>query len=366
MKWSFKRDKKNEAEKPKKSKLKEWSDSILFAVVAATLIRGLLFSAYAIPSGSMEGTEMTGDYLFVSKMAYGARMPITPLSIPFLESTLGSNHIKTYWSGIQLPYFRLPGLSTVKRGDIVVFNFPADSINGPVDMKEHYIKRCQGIAGDQVSIVNGQVYVNGKAMPNAPKQQTSYQVVTDGTDLNPVLLTKLHVEVLYQASASDYEMIIPTESLKELKACSNIKSIEPVIQPKGQFDAGIYPHNQLFKWNQDNFGPIMIPKKGWTINLNDSTIALYGLPISKYEHNKLEQSGKNIYLNGQRATKYTFKMNYYWMMGDNRHNSEDSRFWGFVPEDHIVGKALFIWMSTDSAGSFFNSIRWSRIFKGIH
>jgi signal peptidase I len=154
--------------------------------------------------------------------------------------------------------------------------------------------------------------------------------------------------------------------LKELKTCSNIKSIEPVIQPKGQFDAGIYPHNQLFKWNQDNFGPITIPQKGWTINLNDSTIALYGLPISKYEHNRLEQSGKNIYLNGQRATKYTFKMNYYWMMGDNRHNSEDSRVWGFVPEDHVVGKAMITWMSIDSAGTGLNKIRWNRLLKPIN
>lgn len=366
MKWSFKRKKETDPNKPKKSKLREWGDSILFAVVAATLIRGLLFSAYAIPSGSMEGTEMTGDYLFVSKIAYGPRMPITPFSIPFLESTLGSSHIKTYWGGVQLPYLRLPGLSTVKRRDIVVFNFPADSVNQPVDMKEHYIKRCQGIPGDNLSIINGQVYINGKAAPNAPKQQTSYLVTTDGSELNPVLLNNLHIEVLLQPTSTAFEMIIPTESLSALKNCSNIKSIKPEIQPRGEYDAGIYPHNSLFKWNLDNYGPITLPKKGWTIPLTDSMLALYRKPIELYENNKLEQRGKDIFINGQKTDKYTFKMNYYWMMGDNRHNSEDSRVWGFVPEDHIVGKAMITWMSIDSAGTGLNKIRWNRLFKPIN
>jgi signal peptidase I len=367
MKWNFAFKKKTINPKAKKSKVREWIDALLFAVVAATIIRGLLFSAYAIPSGSMEGTELTGDYLFVSKFSYGARMPITPLSMPFMESkVLG---IKTYWDAIQLPYFRLPGTTEVKKGDIVVFNKPdeADISNSiPVDQRTNLIKRCQATPGDVLTIVNAQVYINGKAAKNAEKAQTSYTVVTDGRDINPQSLQDLNIEVRQPLGANTYEMIIPNQNLSTLKSFSNIKSVTPLIQPAGQYDQEVFPHNLRFKWNQDNFGPIVLPKKGWTVNLNDSTLTLYHRAIEVYEHNKVETEGNNILINGKKADSYTFKMNYYWMMGDNRHNSLDCRFWGYVPEDHIVGKAIITVMSIDSTQDLFHKIRWGRIFKPIN
>jgi len=366
MKWNTIFKKKTDNTKLKKSKTREWVDAILFAVVASTIIRGLLFSAYAIPSGSMEGTQLTGDYLFVSKFSYGPRMPFTPLSIPFTEPVVMGN-IKTYWDGLQLPYFRLPGTSEVKKGDIVVFNKPSEADNNtPVDMRTTLVKRCQAVGGDLLTIVNAQVYINGKAANNAPKAQTSYTVITDGKDINPQLFTDLNITVLQQSAANTYEMIIPTENLSIFKSYSNIKSVTPAIQAAGQYDPEIFPHNKNFKWNLDNFGPLVLPKKGMTIKLNDSTLTLYRRAIEVYEHNKVETTGTDILLNGKKADSYTFKMNYYWMMGDNRHNSLDSRFWGYVPEDHIIGKAIITWLSIDSTKDMFHKIRWNRILKPIN
>jgi signal peptidase I len=366
MNWKFLSRKKTAENKPKKSKLREWGDAILFAVIASSIIRGLLFSAYAIPSASMEGSLMTGDYLFVSKMSYGARMPITPIAIPFLESTVTGNKIKTYWDAIQLPYLRLPGLGEVKKGDAVVFNYPAESVARPVDMRVHFIKRCIATPGDVISIVDTRVYVNGKPVNNFPKAQTSYLVTTDGNNLNPEMIHNLQIDVRQQISPTEFEMIIPAESYNEFKGYSNIKAVKPIIDPKGDYDAQVFPHNEKFKWNQDNFGPLLVPKKGMTITLNDSTMALYGRAIEVYEHNKVEHKGADIYINDKKTSTYTFKMGYYWMMGDNRHNSEDSRYWGFVPDDHIVGKAMITWMSIDSTQSFLNRVRWDRVFSRIH
>ncbi|RYZ98398.1 MAG: signal peptidase I, partial [Sphingobacteriaceae bacterium] len=269
----------------KKSKTREWFDAIVFALVVSIIVRGLLFSAYAIPSASMEGTQMTGDYLFVSKLSYGARMPNTPVSIPFLESHVTSAAIKTYWDGIKLPYFRLPGLSEVKKGDIVVFNYPGGTPHDPVDMRVHYIKRCVGTAGDVLSIIESKVYVNSKEIKNAPKAQTSWQVSTNGMLINPKLLADLHIETRAQTSATDYIMIIPADSFAGLKACSNTTAIKPVIEPKGLQDLSVYPQSSLYNWNQDNYGPITIPKKGMTIALNDSTVALYQRAITLFENN---------------------------------------------------------------------------------
>lgn len=350
--------------KPKKTKAREWFDALLFALVASTIIRGLLFSAYAIPSGSMEGTELTGDYLFVSKFSYGARMPITPLSVPFLESTVYG--VKTYWDGIKLPYFRLPGTSEPKKGDIIVFNKPEEAdpqYNRPVDERTNLIKRCQAAPGDVLTIVDGQVYINGKASPNADKSQTDYHVVTDGTNINPEALQELNIK---PSEVDPTAVTIPYANLAAFKAYSNVKSVTPVVEPAGKYDPAVFPHNDHFKWNQDNFGPLTMPKKDWTITLNDSTMALYRRAIELYEHNKVETQGKDILINGKKATSYTFKMNYYWMMGDNRHNSLDSRFWGYVPEDHIVGKAMITWMSIDSTQDFLHKVRWNRILKVIN
>ncbi len=365
MNWKFAFKKKTNSAKPKKSKVREWVDALVFAVVAATIIRGLLFSAYAIPSGSMEGTELVGDYLFVSKCSYGPRMPITPLSIPFTEpKVLG---IKTYLDFIQLPYLRLPGFSEVKKGDIVVFNKPEEAdLNIPVDQRMNLIKRCQATPGDVLTIVNTQVYINGKAAKNAENAQTSYTVVTDGRDINPQTMQDMNIEPLGQIGPNTFDMVIPKQNLSAFKSFSNIKSVVPTILPAGQYDSGVFPHNPKFKWNQDNFGPLVLPKRGYTIPLNDSTLILYRRAIEVYEHNKVDTAGNNIMINGKKANSYTFKMNYYWMMGDNRHNSLDCRFWGYVPEDHIVGKAIITFMSIDSTQDLFHKIRWSRILKPIN
>ena len=379
MNWKFWSRKKNPAKK-KKSVTREWVDAIVFAVIAATLIRTFFIEAYVIPTPSMERSLLVGDFLFVSKVNYGARTPITPIAFPFAHHTMPLINTKAYWDGIKLPYYRLPGFSDVKRGDVVVFNYPMDAdspLYRPVDKRENFIKRCQGIPGDTLSVVNAQVYVNSKAMPNPPGEQIDYSYTTKGMYLNPQVLTDLHIS-MYESNP------LPTmtqESANILKGYSNIKSVTPHISPKGVSDPQypVYPTNpghpvglmmpgkqHDFKWNLDNYGPIIIPKKGWTVKLDSLTFPMYIRAIRTYENNKVEFAGNDILINGKKTDSYTFKLNYYWMMGDNRHDSDDSRFWGFVPEDHIVGKALFIWMSWDDDASFFGKIRWSRIFNGIH
>jgi len=365
MNWKLLSKKKSDKPKVKKTKAREWLDAIIFALVAATIIRGLLFSAYAIPSGSMEGTELTGDYLFVSKCSYGARMPITLLSIPFTEPKMFG--VNTYWDAIQLPYFRLPGFTSIKKYDVVVFNKPADADFGvPVDQRTTLIKRCQATPGDVLTIVNSQVYINGKASWNAPKAQTSYAVVTDGTDINPQALEDLHMEIRQPLGANTAEVVMPAQSVATLKTFSNVKSVTPYIQPAGVLDTAVFPHDARFKWNIDNFGPIKMPKKGWTIKLNDSTLALYRRAIEVYEHNKVETTANGILINGKKADTYTFKMDYYWMMGDNRHDSLDCRFWGYVPEGHIIGKAVINFFSTDSTKDIFHKVRWDRVLRSIN
>ena len=368
MNWKF-WDKKNTTEpKKKKSATREWADAILFAVVAATLIRTLFIEAYTIPTESMERSLLVGDFLFVSKVNYGARTPMTPIAFPFAHHTMPIINTKAYWDGVKLPYYRLPGLSNVKKGDVVVFNWPmeADSpLYRPVDKRENYIKRCQGTPGDTLSIVDAQVFVNGKANPNPPESQINYEVQTNGTQVNPMLLDDLHI------SMSEYSpyFTMTKESAAKLKGFGNITVMKPHITPKNEMGDGgeVFPSDKHYsKWNQDNYGPIIIPKKGWTVKLDSLSLPFYKRAITVYEGNKLEMKGNDVYINGTKADTYTFKRNYYWMMGDNRHNSLDSRFWGFVPEDHIVGKALFVWMSWDTNGSFLNKIRWSRLFMGIH
>jgi signal peptidase I len=359
----------------KKSSTREWTEAIVFAVIAATLIRTFFIEAYVIPTPSMERSLLVGDFLFVSKVNYGPRIPMTPVAFPFAHHTMPLIGTKAYWDGWELPYYRLPGLQQVNRGDVVVFNYPADTINNrPVDKRENYIKRCQGIPGDTLKVVNGQVYVNEKVAPDPPGEQMEYHYTTKGEDLNPDILDELHVTT-YEGHLFP---AMTAASAKVLKSYSNVTNFAPVIAPKDSSDGQVFPAGSVldpslgirvpdYHWNVDNYGPIIIPKKGWTVKLDSLTLPLYERAIEVYEHNKMEIKGGNLYINGVKTLSYTFKMNYYWMMGDNRHDSEDSRYWGFVPEDHIVGKALFIWMSwDDKASSVFNKIRWGRLFNGIH
>lgn len=356
----------------KKQKIKsagrEWLDAVVFAVVAATLIRGLFIEAYTIPTGSMEKSLLIGDFLFVSKANYGARLPMTPVAFPFAHHTMPITGTKAYWDGLQLKYRRLPGLSRVKRGDVVVFNYPMEvdpPLSRPVDKCENYIKRCQAIGGDTLQIINAQVFVNGKAAETPEFGQISYYVKSDGTDFNPQTLEDMDIDV-QRATENDYLFQMTAEEAKVIRSWANVKQVMPILRPKSAYNPDIFPHDPNFKWNQDNFGPIILPKRGWTVTLDNSNYPIYERAISVYEKNKLEKVGNDIVINGQKVNTYTFKMDYYWMMGDNRHASLDSRFWGFVPEDHIVGKALFVWMSWNERGSFFDKIRWSRLLKGIN
>lgn len=361
-----------------KSTTREWTEAIIFAVIAATLIRTFFIEAYTIPTPSMERSLLVGDFLFVSKLNYGPRTPETPISFPFAHNSMPLINTKSYSDLIKLPYYRLPGLSTIKKGDVVVFNYPMDAdspLYRPVDKQENYIKRCQGTPGDTLSVVNAQVYVNGKAAPNPAGEQIDYTVATTGIELNPQVKDDLEISDYY----GNNSMTMTKAAASTLKGYSNIKSIVPNIAPKGTPADPVFPSNtnypaftQLpwklpnYGWNQDNFGPVIIPKRGWTVKLDSLTFPIYSRAIAIYEENKVEIKGHDIYINGKKTDTYTFKMDYYWMMGDNRHDSADSRYWGFVPEDHIVGRALFVWMSWDSNADFLHKIRWSRLFRGVN
>lgn len=348
----------------RKSVFREWVDAIIFAVIAATIIRTFFIEAYTIPTPSMEKSLLVGDFLFVSKVSYGARIPNTPLSFPFAHHTLPVVGGKSYLEWIKIGYHRLPGFGHVKKGDCVVFNWPAENEGRPVDKKENYIKRCVGEPGDTLMISDREVYINGTLTKLPENSQSSYHVMTDGTGFSEKVLSRLGLRG-DTLSPFEFNYHLTRREAEELKGFGNVKKIEANTVPKGYFQPFIFPFEESFKWNVDNFGPLWIPKKGATIKLDSVNIILYGKCITDYEGNKLEVRNGEILLNGKPSATYTFKMDYYFMMGDNRHDSADSRFWGFVPEDHIVGKAVFIWMSWDSEASFLNKIRWRRLFHTI-
>jgi signal peptidase I len=366
MNWKF-WSKKNKENKKKKSATREWFDALIFAVIAATIIRGLFIEAFTIPTPSMEKSLLVGDFLFVSKVNYGARTPITPLAFPFAHHTMPIIGTKSYLEWIKLPYYRLPGLGKVERNDVVVFNYPMEDFR-PIDKQENYIKRCIAVAGDTLQIKDAAVYINGKLTENPPEGQTTYQVITDGSGFNQKVLSNMSINPNDYGRISeqgDYMFNLTKENEKKLATFSNVKRVFPAINEKGRYAEYIFPFDPKLGWNEDNYGAIVIPAKGKAMPLNSSNIAIYKRAIEVYEGNKVEIKDDGIYINNVKSDSYTFKMNYYWMMGDNRHNSADSRFWGFVPEDRIVGKALFIWMSWDANGNFLNKIRWNRLFNGI-
>jgi signal peptidase I len=349
----------------RKSVWREWMDAIIFAVIAATIIRTFFIEAYTIPTPSMEKSLLVGDFLFVSKVSYGARVPMTPLSFPFAHHTMPVFGGKSYLEWIKIGYHRLPGFGHVKRGDCVVFNWPAENEGRPIDKKENYIKRCIGEAGDTITIRERQVYINSTIFSNPEFSQSSYHVVTDGTGFSENAISRLGLRDGEAISPVEFNFHLTNKEADEMKAFGNVKRIDANTVPKDVYQDFIFPFDSKYHWNVDNFGPLYIPKKGATIKIDTSNISLYRKVIGEYEQNKLEERNGQIIVNGQPITSYTFKMNYYFMMGDNRHNSADSRFWGFVPEDHIVGKAVFIWMSWDTNGTFLNKIRWKRLFHTI-
>jgi len=363
-----------------KTKTGDTISSILFAVVVATLVHTYVMQPFTIPTSSLEKSLLVGDFLFVSKFHYGARTPMTAVAAPMVHDTLPKVNVKSYLSWPQLPYFRFPGFQKIQKNDIVVFNWPADtvykffdtsgrSVSKPIDKKSNYVKRCQGTPGDSLQIKNGVVFINGKELklPERAHPQHAYYMTFDPA-------ANLDFEyILKQVNSTDgagfinatkdtiFIKALTTEAVDKLKQIQGIKSVTKVQNKRGE--PNIFTHNP--NWNSENLGPIYIPEAGKTVALNKQTLPFYKRIITVYEHNKLETKGADIYINDQKVNSYTFQQNYYWMMGDNRNNSEDSRYWGYVPEDHIVGKPVFIWMSWDTNGKGINKIRWDRLFTTV-
>lgn len=369
--------------------------SLLFAIVVATLVHTYIMQPFTIPTSSLEKTLLVGDFLFVSKFHYGARTPMTAVALPMVHDSIPFTpkiadsipflNKASYSKWPQLPYFRFPGMQKIKNNDIVVFNWPGDTVfrffdrtlgkraYKPIDKKSNYVKRCVGIPGDILSAKDGIMFNNGKEIdyPDRAKLQRSYLVVASMPLDATYLFNELRVtDGLSQINPPDgadpsaiyyYFRALTDESAARLKNHPAIQSIEKVPQPQG---TAVFPHNKP-EWSIDTFGPVYIPEEGKSVELTLESLPMYQRIITEYEGNKLAVKGNTILINGQPATSYTFKQNYYWMMGDNRHMSEDSRLWGFVPENHIVGKPVFIWFSWETNGQGFNKIRWDRLFTTV-
>ncbi len=415
--WSFwkKREGKNSA-------FIEWLDALIYAVIAVTFINIFFFQNYKIPTGSMEKELLIGDHLFVSKVSYGPRTPITPISFPFAHHTLPlTRFTKSYVEWVKWPYKRLAGLTEIDNNHIVVFNFPeGDTVimemqarsyyavvrqltkelyekdlyspsevkemeqyrqgardyleqnyhitARPVDKRDNYIKRCVAIPGDTLEIRKGEIFINGRsADTNLDNIQFTYIVRTDGSSLNIRSLEKLGIyrdDITTYSSSSEYYIPLTSSNAETIKNFRNVVSVTRWENAGESYNPAVFPHDPSYEWNEDNFGPLVIPQKGITVPLDTGNIVLYQRVIEAYELNNMDISDGKIYINGEEAQSYTFKMDYYFMVGDNRHNSLDSRFWGFVPEDHVVGRPKFIWLSLDKNRSGFNKIRWNRLFTG--
>ncbi len=371
------------------SSLGEWVSSIAFAIIAATLVHTYFIQPYTIPTSSLEKTLLVGDYLFVSKFHYGARVPKTAVAAPMVHDTIPGLGIKSYLSDsksssyknsllnkLSFPDMRLPGIREIQRNDIVVFSWPADSLNymwgdesgkftyKPIDKKTNYVKRCVGIAGDSLSVRDGYVFINGKrtVLPENAKPQWMHIVDTGGKKLSPAILSKYNVREGQALNNGNYYLNLTDEEAAALEKDPITKSVTKHITPNGNYDSSIFPHHPKYSWNMDNFGPIYIPKKGATVALNSETIPFYEQIIRRYEHNDLTFFDDNIYINGKKETNYTFKQDYYWMMGDNRQRSLDARAWGFTPFDHVVGTPIMVWFSWDTKT---RSVRWDRLFTTV-
>ncbi len=367
------RDKATEIPKKPKGPGKEWFEAIVFAVFAATFIRWIFMEAYVIPTPSMEKSLLVGDFLFVSKLEYGPRTPKTPMQIPLTHAKVWGTEVPSYFGFIELPHWRLPSLGKVERNDVVVFNYPVDDRFNrrpdggfhPMDLKTHYIKRCVAIPGDVLEVRQGQVFVNDQPSENPVEMQYTYFIKTSQS-IRDRIFEKYSIRDPGRYPGQGYIVRITEDVAEELRKLDFIESVEIQLSQPGDAEPNIFPSANYFPWNKDNYGPLEIPYRGMTIELNESSIAKYGSTIEDYEDlDDVEVSETAITIGGSAMNTYTFTKDYYFMMGDNRHNSLDSRYWGFVSEDYIVGEASFIWMSSDDQKSLLSSIRWGRLFNGI-
>ncbi|MBR1517501.1 MAG: signal peptidase I [Bacteroidales bacterium] len=400
----------------KVSELRDWVDAIVFALVAAIIIRGKFFELYHIPSSSMEKTLLVGDRTLVSKYSYGARVTMTPLSIPLVHNVmpLTGGQVESYLDWIELPYHRYPGLGSVQRYDAVVFNYPdgdtmcsaqfsnrsyydlvreygreavwndrvVDASGTPIpigkirvrplDKRENFIKRCIGLPGDTLAIHDQQVFINGQPLADPSYLQFTYAVLfKPGMGMPRKVLDEMGVSsedygnalLQQQYMGTPYYMLPLTRQMaQQLSQRYDVADVQPVVFPALDDSRDLFPHDTIHQWSVDNYGPIHIPAAGETINLTSENIAIYQRLITSYEHNTLEIRDGQFFINGTPTTQYRVRQNYYWMMGDNRHNSADSRYWGFVPEDHILGKFIAVLWSHDKDHG---KIRWNRCFKSI-
>ncbi|MEQ9302602.1 MAG: signal peptidase I [Marinoscillum sp.] len=366
-----------ELPKRKRTFTQEWFEAIVFAVFAATFIRWIFMEAYVIPTPSMERSLLVGDFLFVSKINYGPRTPKTPLQIPLTHAKIWGTETPSYIEAVELPQFRLPSLDKVERNDVVVFNYPVnDNFNQrsdggyhPLDLKTHYIKRCVAIPGDVIEVRAGEVFINNEKGEDPELMQHRYFIETDQIIRDRVFGNYQIWEYSPAAKPNGqkgYVAHTTKQVADQLSALDFIKSVEPMFMGKENAEPRIFPDTRYYPWNADNFGPLEIPGRGFSISIDEYTLAKYGSTIEDYEDlDDVQIDVDKLIIDGQEVTEYTFTKDYYFMMGDNRHNSEDSRYWGFVPEDYVVGEASFIWMSLDEKGSFLSKVRWSRLFNPI-
>lgn len=340
---------------PHKKTVKEWLKAILISFFCVLFLRTCIFEISPVSSPSMEKSLLTGDFMYINKLSYGPRLPRTILSFPFVNQ-------KWYSTLFSLPYMRLFGTPDVERNDVVVFNYPLDDEH-PVDHRTYFVKRCLALPGDSLRIVDGLVYVNDELTNNKEFLQFNYHIKSD-TILDSLFIAKYNlIEGGKISDNNDYSYTLTSDLVDTLKSKTFISVVEKNNEKKEMWDEFVFPFNEHYKWNVDNYGPIRIPKEGDTIRLDSTNLCLYERIITKYEGNTLELKGDSIYINNELTNTYVIQMNYYFMMGDNRHNSQDSRHWGFVPEDHIIGKATRIIYSNDKLNN--TGTRWGRVFNSI-
>ena len=353
----------------KKSILREWTEAVIVAFFGVIILKSFFFEPFAIPSDSMSGTLLAGDYVVVNKLTYGARIPITPLTSPFTHQSVFG--MKCYSDAIQLPYMRIPGFGEIDRNDVIVFNFPAEELfpldeiprDYPIDHRTHFIKRCIALPGDTLQITQKNVFINGVDAGVPVHAMFNYVIKIDSSKVDSLNLLPLGlVRESRQGKYVYYTITMKPVTADSLKLDPKIISVEPELSPPGSFDEQIFPHEEKLSWNLDNYGPIVVPKAGSSVHLSVDSLSMWERIIVNYEHNELTVKDDSIFINGKYAETYTFRMDYFFVMGDNRHFSMDSRYWGFVPEDHIVGIATMILFSVDKVNG---GVRWARTFSSI-